>query len=141
MQIITSISDPRIEAYRTLKEREIISSGRFIAEGEHLVRRLLASSFKAESVFIAEKHVEEIEKVVPQDVPVYVASHDLMNQVIGYKFHSGIIACGLRGAKRTIDDAIPRTGKLTLMILPEIANAENLGGLIRVAAVTRRERR
>jgi len=134
MQIITSIDDPRIEAYRTLKEREIISSGRFIAEGEHLVKRLLASSFKTKSVFIAEKHVEEIAKIVPQDVPLYVSSHDVMNQIIGYKFHSGIIACGLRGKKRTIDDTIRRSGKLTLMILPEIANAENLGGLIRVAA-------
>lgn len=131
---ISSIFDPRIEAYRILKEREIISTGRFIAEGEHLVRRLLASSFKAQSVFIAEKHLEEIAKIVPEDVPLYVASHGLMNQIIGYKFHSGIIACGLRGQRRTIDDTIPRDGKLTLMILPEIANAENLGGLIRVAA-------
>lgn len=131
---IASIDDPRIEAYRTLKEREIISSGRFIAEGEHLVKRLLASSFKAQSVFIAEKHLDEFGKIVPQDVPLYAASHDLMNQIIGYKFHSGIIACGLRGAKRTLDDTIPGDGRLTLMILPEIANAENLGGLIRVAA-------
>lgn len=131
---ITSIDDPRIEAYRTLKEREIISTGRFIAEGEHLVKRLLASTFRAQSVFIAEKHLNEISAIVPDDVPLYVASHGLMNQIIGYKFHSGIIACGLRGKPRTIDDTIPRNGNLSLMILPEIANAENLGGLIRVAA-------
>jgi len=132
--LITSIDDPRIEAYRTLKDREIISSGRFIAEGGHLVRRLLASSFNAQSVFVAEKHVDVIGQIVPGDVPLYVASHNLMNQIIGYKFHSGIIACGLRGTARTIDDTISPERLVSLMILPEIANAENLGGLFRVAA-------
>lgn len=131
---IDSIDDSRIEAYRTLKEREIIASGRFIAEGEHLVKRLLASSFETQSVFIADKHIDEIRAIVPESVPLYVAPHALLNGIIGYKFHSGMIACGLRGKRRTIDDTIPPAGDLTLMILPEIANAENLGGLIRVAA-------
>lgn len=131
---IDSLDDPRLEPYRALKEREIIYTGRFIAEGEHLVRRLLASDYGVESVFIAEKHLEDMRKIVPDSVPLLVAPHALMHQTIGYKFHSGIIACGLKGDPKTLDQVVSATGPATLMILPEIANAENLGGLFRVAA-------
>src|SRR5437667_225692 len=48
---INSLADPRVEHYRNLKDRELERRGRrFIAEGEHLVRRLLASDFTTESL-------------------------------------------------------------------------------------------
>ena len=47
---VQSLDDPRLAPYRTLKERELAREGdRFIAEGEHLVKRLLASLVPAET--------------------------------------------------------------------------------------------
>ena len=44
---IDTLSDPRIDVYTRLKDRDIAAmDGRFIAEGELVVRRLLASTIR-----------------------------------------------------------------------------------------------
>lgn len=133
---ITSLDDPRVALYRNLKDRELERRGRhFIAEGEHLTRRLLASDFPVDSVMLAERRVAEIAPIVPAHVPVYVVPQQLMNEIVGLKFHSGVLACGRRKPRQTIDQAIPRDKPaLTLVICPEISNVENIGTMIRIAA-------
>jgi tRNA G18 (ribose-2'-O)-methylase SpoU len=133
---IDSLDDPRVNPYRLLKDRDVARDGdRFIAEGELVVRRLLQSKYSAESVFVAQRRAEEIAPIVPDSVPLYVAPDELMYQVMGFKFHSGVIACGRRGKRTTLDDVIPNLPKRsTLMICQEVANTENLGGLMRIAA-------
>jgi tRNA G18 (ribose-2'-O)-methylase SpoU len=134
--IIESIDDPRIAPYRALKDRELArDGGRFIAEGEHVVRRLLRSRYETESVLLSDRRVAEIAPQVQSGVTVYSAPAEVVNQILGYKFHSGVIACGLRGPRPSLDEVIPpdRT-PLTLVICPEMANAENMGGMVRVAA-------
>jgi tRNA G18 (ribose-2'-O)-methylase SpoU len=128
-------NDPRLAPYRALKDRELArEGGRFIAEGEHLVRRLLASDFSVESVLLSQRRAEEMSREISSTIPVYVASTELLNAVIGFKFHSGVIACGVRKPRLTIDDAVPKTGRVRLVVCPEIANAENLGSMIRLSA-------
>ncbi len=136
LQSIESLDDQRIAPYRQLKDRELAREGaRFIAEGEFVVRRLLLSSYETESVLLARRRVQDIAPLVPARVAIYVPPDELMHQIIGFKFHSGVIACGKRGPRRTVDDVIPRDRqRLTLVICPEIANAENMGAMIRVSA-------
>ena len=136
---VKTLEDPRVAAYRTLKDRELARDGeRFIAEGEMVVRRLLASDYVTESVLLSERRSEEIAQSVPADVPVYVAPNDLVHEIIGFKFHSGVIACGRRKLATSLDDVLPkdapRDTPLTLVILPETANAENMGSMIRLCA-------
>ena len=58
-----------------------------------------------------------------------------MNQILGLKFHSGVIACGHRKPRQTIDEVVPRDReRLTLVICPDISNVENIGSLIRLSA-------
>jgi tRNA G18 (ribose-2'-O)-methylase SpoU len=133
---ITTLDDPRVALYRNLKDRELERRGQhFIAEGEHLTRRLLASDFPVDSVMLAERRVAEMGPIVPDPVPVYVVTQELMNQIVGLKFHSGVLACGRRKSRQTIDQVVPRDKpELTLVICPEISNVENIGTMIRIAA-------
>lgn len=133
---IESLDDPRVWHYRDLKDRALDRSGRwFIAEGEHVVRRLLASDFPVESVFLSERHVPDVAPAVPAGVPVYAAPQALMEQVLGFKFHSGVVACGRRKPPRTIDEVIPKDReRLTLVACPDLSNVENVGSLIRLCA-------
>jgi tRNA G18 (ribose-2'-O)-methylase SpoU len=134
---ISTLDDPRVWHYRNLKDRELDRSGKwFIAEGEHVVRRLLASDFPVESVFLSEKRAAEIAPVVPPEVPVYVAPQRLMEQVLGFKFHSGIVACGRRKPRNTLDEVIPkdRDRRLTIVACPDLSNVENIGSMIRLCA-------
>jgi tRNA G18 (ribose-2'-O)-methylase SpoU len=135
---VESLDDPRVALYRNLKDRELERRGRhFIAEGEHLVRRLLDSDFPIESVLLAARRVAEIAPIVPAHVPVYVVAQSLMNEILGLKFHSGVLACARRkpALAQTLDAVVPRDkARLTLVICPDISNVENIGSLIRLAA-------
>jgi tRNA G18 (ribose-2'-O)-methylase SpoU len=133
---IDSLDDPRVALYRNLKDRELERRGQhFIAEGEHLVRRLLDSDFPIDSVMLADRRVEQIAPLVPGHIPVYVVPQARMNEILGLKFHSGVLACGRRKGKQTLDDIVPKDrARLTLVICPDISNVENIGSLIRLAA-------
>jgi tRNA G18 (ribose-2'-O)-methylase SpoU len=132
---IDNLDDPRLAHYRALKDRDVArDGGRFIAEGEMVVRRLLDSAFATESVLLSQRRVAEIAPIIPDRVAVYVLSDSLIEQVIGFQFHSGVMAVGVRGKKLSLDDLPRHANALRLMICPEIANTENLGGLIRIAA-------
>ncbi len=136
VQPITSVGDPAIEAYRSLKDRDVARHGqRFIAESEQVVRRLLASDFPVESVLVAQRRMTEIAPLVPEPIPLYVLPDPLVEQVLGFKFHSGVIACGQRKPALGIDHVALGFGpRATVLICPEIANTENLGALMRIAA-------
>jgi tRNA G18 (ribose-2'-O)-methylase SpoU len=135
---VQSPDDPRLAPYRALKERDLARDGdRFIVEGDSLVRQLLASRFATESVLLAERRVDEIAPLVPADVPVFVASAELVSQLLGFKFHAGVMAVGVRGPSPTIDDVMGKLGageRVTLLICPEVEKTDNLGALIRVGA-------
>jgi tRNA G18 (ribose-2'-O)-methylase SpoU len=133
---IDSLDDPRVQAFCNLKDRQLERRGqRFIAEGEHIVRRLLRSDFTTESLLLTPRRAEEIAGAVPEHVPQYVVAQPLMNQILGLKFHSGILACGLRKPPGQLRQIIPlHKPALTLVICPEISNVENIGSMIRLAA-------
>jgi len=132
---IDATDDPRLIPYSNLKERDLAKEhGLFIAEGEHVVRRLLASSFDVASVLLSEKRIEEIAPSVGADVPLYVLPAEKMHAVLGYKFHSGVMAAGVRPASQSFETIVAGQGDVALVICPELANAENLGTIIRLSA-------
>lgn len=133
---IVSLNDPCISDYRKLKDRELArESDRFIAEGEYIVRRLLASDYACESVFLEERREAEMAPIVPPGVPVYVAPTEIYRQIVGYKFNSGILAVGRRKPHVTLDNLPALSNQTcTLVICPEIASVANMGSLIRTSA-------
>lgn len=133
---IASLDDPRVALYRNLKDRELArEGGRFMAEGELILRRLLASDFPVESVLLEQRRAPEMAPLVAAGVPVYVAPTAVFRQIIGHRFQSGILAVGRRKPFLTIDQLVERAGeRATLVICPEIASVENIGSIIRIAA-------
>src|SRR5438132_1356766 len=95
---IDSIDDPRIAVYTHLKERDLAREGdRFIAESELVVRRLLQSPYRVESVLLATQRAAEMQPLIAAQTTIYVAPAVVVNQIVGFKFHSGVMACGVRG--------------------------------------------
>jgi tRNA G18 (ribose-2'-O)-methylase SpoU len=136
--VVDGLDDPRVSHYRNLKDRELARAGDlFIAEGEQVVRRLLASDFPTESLLLARRRADEIAPLAPADLPVYVVDDPLVHQIVGFKFHSGVMAVGRRKPPAELDvvmSAAAARGRVTLVVLPEVANTENLGSLIRISA-------
>lgn len=132
---IDSLDDGRLSPYRELKDRELARGGNlFIAEGEYVVRRLIESDYPTESILLAERRADEIAPLAPAGVPVYVIGNEDIYRIVGFKFHSGVIACGRRKSAVGLDDVLAKKDRLTLAICPETSNAENLGSLVRISA-------
>lgn len=139
-----SPDDPRLQPYRDIgislrREPKRV----FVAEGEKIVRRLWASSFVCDSVLVSEKKLRRIEADVPAGADVLVVSDETMQAVFGFKFHSGVMATGVRRAWPTLEAwlADPRRHGLevpltprVLLVLPEITDPLNLGSILRNAA-------
>ena len=132
---IDSLDDPRIAPYRNLKDGELARrSERFIAEGELVVRRLLASGWAAESVLVSDRRVDEIAPLALAETAVYVVAEKTLSQIIGFKFHLGVVACGRRRPLPSLEHvAAGWAGPATVVVLPEITSTENLGALLRIS--------
>lgn len=91
MPRIDSFNDPRIAGYRNLRDRTLRGESLFIAEGEVVAERLLASEYGAESLLVAEKFAEKFERWVDGRIPVCVAPESLLGEVVGFNFHRGVL--------------------------------------------------
>ena len=152
---IDSLDDPRVWAYRDLKDRELAKAGRrFIAEGHHVALRLLGSDYACESVLCSDKRLDMVQPHVPAGVDLFVAPAKVVDAIVGYQFHSGVLAVGLRPPVRSLDawmasvrgdsEGNPLPGPLpkgegagnalTLVVCPHTRNCDNLGSIIRIAA-------
>jgi tRNA G18 (ribose-2'-O)-methylase SpoU len=132
---VPDITDPRLNHYRGMKDRELArDGGRFLAESEFVVRRLLASKFPVESVISADRKAQSLAEVVPDHVPLYVLPERALNEMLGFKFHTGVMAVGIRLQSPPITELLPKPGQPgTIAVCPDLNNFENLGAIIRTA--------
>jgi tRNA G18 (ribose-2'-O)-methylase SpoU len=87
-----TLNDSRLAPYRLVKEKLLLAGdGRFIAEGEFVVRRLLTSTYECESVLCANRKAAALSQVVPPSIPMYVLDEQLINQLLGFQFHGGVM--------------------------------------------------
>src|ERR1700686_2300332 len=96
---VAHLDDPRLEPYRNLKATNRTRwSNQFIAEGSLVVERLLASRFKVQSVLVSQRLLRQLPADISAGCPIYSLEHALAEQLVGYAFHTGVLACGLRQA-------------------------------------------
>jgi tRNA G18 (ribose-2'-O)-methylase SpoU len=137
MDIIQSLDDPRVAAYRNLPDRTLRGESIFLAEGRLLTKRLLASRYEVESVFVSREYCEEFRRLTPDEATLYVAEESLLLAIVGFPFHRGALAVGRRGRPATLDEFLATTDVLPrfrLAICPEITKPENMGLIFRNAA-------
>lgn len=137
---ISAPDDPRIEAYRAVRERDLAGREyRFVAEGEVVLRVLLRQSrFAVESLLLAENRVESLKDLlvsIPQEVPVYSASRAVMDAIVGFPIHRGILAVARRAPLPPAEELLASLPENALVVgLVGLANHDNVGGIFRNAA-------
>lgn len=138
---VTDPDDPRIAAFRDVKERDLTGRhGLFIAEGEVVLRVLASEASRCApvSVLIAEKRLESLEEVLqrlPGETPVHVASQAVLNAVAGFDLHRGVLALGRKPEPvepAALLDSLPE--QAVAVVACGIGNHDNMGGLFRNAA-------
>lgn len=138
--LIDNPSDPRIEVYHGLtdealrRRREAADgdlAGIFICEGTKVTGRALATGQVAQSVLVAEDMLDRLPDL-PAHVPIYVGPPDVVESIIGFRFHRGFVAAF---ARRPLPDPgqILATAE-RIIICENVTNPTNLGTIVRSAA-------
>jgi tRNA G18 (ribose-2'-O)-methylase SpoU len=133
--------DPRIAAFRDIRERDLTGrEGLFIAEGSVVVRTLAsaASLCRPRAVLLAAQRVDahaDVIAALPADVPVYAAGQVVLDRIAGFPLHRGVLALGEKPAPRPLDEVLAALGPDAVVLAAMgIGNHDNIGGLFRNAA-------
>lgn len=133
MQMIDP-ADSRLDPFRNLPDSALRDDDLFIAEGAWLVERLLQSDVETRAVLTTAARRDEVARWAPEHVPLYSVTDGAMDDIVGFKFHRGVLAAAVRPDNPPLDALLPRDGDATLLICPRITNADNLGSILRTAA-------
>ncbi len=142
---IDPLDDPRLDPYRQLHQTNLTRhSGRFIAESPLLVQRLLASPLQAESILTARRFLPQVAEWIEasrrgepsrrQDPTVYLVPDDAISQIVGFQFHRGVLACGLRPINPPLEQLFSSEAPSLLVVCPQIVDPTNLASVIRNAS-------
>jgi tRNA G18 (ribose-2'-O)-methylase SpoU len=122
--------DPRLSDYRELKEHRLgTESGRFVAESERVVRRLIDSGLAVQSVLLTAPRLATLADALGGPFPVYVVSQQVMDGVAGFHVHRGCLAIGQRPAEVRLPPGARR-----VVVLEDLTDVDNLGAIARHSA-------
>ena len=138
MQIsqINNLENPDLEPYRDVRKSNLTRWSRsFIAEGAWVVERLIQSEFAVDSLLVSDRKLARVQQFVNDKIKVLVAPESLLNQLVGFNFHNGVMACGIRKPLRSFDTFAASTDERQLIVAcPQTTLPDNLGSIIRIAA-------
>jgi tRNA G18 (ribose-2'-O)-methylase SpoU len=136
--LIHTAADPLLDDYRQLRDpgvraRVEAEQGFFIAEGITVVRRLLASTLRVRSVLVMEGREDRVADLLstPNAAPLHVVSSAVMNELVGFDLHRGVLASADRPEWASIEHIARNSRRVA--VLEGINDHENLGAIARSA--------
>jgi tRNA G18 (ribose-2'-O)-methylase SpoU len=133
---VDASDDRQIALYRNVPDPDLLRQGDiFVAEGRLVVRRLIeARRFPVRSVMVTDAALVPLRELLTEhvDLPVYVVSQAVMNDITGFNIHRGCLAIGERPRLRPWHEVMH--GARRAIALERIANADNVGSVFRSAA-------
>ena len=137
---ITNADDPRIADYTSVRERDLTGrDGKFIVEGKVTLDVFLnRARFEVESLFLEEGRLPVLDSLLSgldDDISVYTAPQSVMDQIVGFPIHRGILACGRKSAQPEFTHWLKALGgPRTLVFAVGLSNHDNVCAIFRNAA-------
>ena len=141
---VSDPDDPRLHDYTGLTDVELRrrrepAEGLFIAEGEKVIRRALASGHRMRSMLLTEKWAEAMSDVIEAaHAPVHLVSPAVAEAVTGYHVHRGALASMQRVPLPAPRQLLAPDGRTDLprrvAVFEDIVDHTNLGAAFRSAA-------
>lgn len=142
---ITDLHTPELEIYNERREAQLFhyyepAPGLFIAESPNVILRALAAGYEPLSFLMeqreadSEKGREVLERIAEAygEIPVYVASNEVLSQISGFKLARGML-CAMRRRELPKMEDLCRDSR-RIAILENVVNPTNVGAIFRSAA-------
>lgn len=137
---ITDFTAPELDVYARLSEGQLLNraepeKGMFIAESPRVIERALDAGCVPVSFLSEDRHIEKEAKEILErcgEIPVYVASFDVLTQLTGYKLTRGMLCAMYRPRLRTPEEVC--RGARRIAVLESVVNPTNVGAIFRSAA-------
>ena len=135
---VDSVDDPRLADYRALTDVELRrrtepAEGIFIAEGELVIRRAAAAGYPMRSALTSERWLPPIAGLAAGvDVPLFVGSEALLEEITGFHVHRGALAAMARRPLTAIAELL--AGCKRVVVLEDVNSHTNIGAIFRCAA-------
>lgn len=130
-----------LAGYRNIRDQDHVRRGTFICEGEKVLRVVLGprSRYRPSSVLLAESRVAVLGPwldSLPWKPTVHVREQALLDSIVGFPLHRGVLAETPRGEEPSVDSLLTTLGEkpLRILVLSSLANHDNVGLLFRSAA-------
>ena len=134
--------DPRIADYRNLKDAQLLAErGRFMVEGRGNLRVLLERTrITPDSILLSERTHAALAGFLREQIPacpVYVAERPVLDRIVGFPIHRGVLAVCSRPSPRDPLDlaqaALEREPAPRIVVLEGLIDHDNVGGIFRSA--------
>ena len=142
---ITDLHTPELEIYNERREAQLFhyyepAPGLFIAESPNVILRALTAGYEPLSFLMeqreadSEKGREVLERIAEAygEIPVYVASNEVLSQISGFKLARGML-CAMRRRELPKMEDLCRDSR-RIAILENVVNPTNVGAIFRSAA-------
>ncbi|MGB3376072.1 MAG: rRNA methyltransferase, partial [Microbacterium sp.] len=135
---IDDASDHRLDDYRSLTDVALRrlhepEGGLYMAESAKVIARAVQAGHHPRSVLTQEKWLDAVEHALAGiEVPVYVASAEVSEQVTGFAIHRGPLASMHRPVEPGLTEVL--RGARLVLVLEDITDHTNVGAAFRAAA-------
>ncbi|PWV95823.1 tRNA G18 (ribose-2'-O)-methylase SpoU [Hoeflea marina] len=136
--------DPRIAEFVSMRERDLAGRGeQFIAEGTVVLQALLDARerghFDIVKLLLLENRVGGLADLIARldpAVPVHVAAAPVLDAVVGFAMHRGVLALGVRRPPADLASFLAGLPDQALVVACcGISNHDNMGSIFRNAGV------
>lgn len=138
IEYLSDLDRPELRDYRSLTDvalRRVTepADGLYIAESSKVIQRALAAGHQPRSVLIQEQWLPDIELMLAgYDVPVFVGSSALLEQLTGFEMHRGAMASMHRPPLASVAELIATAKRI--VVLENIVDHTNVGAIFRSVA-------
>jgi tRNA G18 (ribose-2'-O)-methylase SpoU len=124
-------NDPRLDEFRDLKGRSHADTDHLVVESPIAVERLLTSQYPVRAIVTTLANLPRVREFPrSDDATVYVVEPVVLERVLGFDLHRGVIASATRVPGPDLDDL---AGARRLLVVEGCNDTENLGAMARAA--------
>lgn len=150
---ISSLDDPRLEAYTKLTERQLRSAlepekGIFIAESAKVIERAVEANLEPVSFLLGKRWLDQLSPLFDKlaeshpelNIPVFIGEMDMLEQLTGFSVTRGALAAfrrpPLADSSSFLDGLVDRAAgrPVRVCVLEGIVDHSNVGAIFRSAA-------